>query len=564
MLRGLRVRDFAIIDEANVDFGNGFTVFTGETGAGKSILIDAISLITGGRASSEVVRHGKEEAVIEAIFDNLDIPALKEKLEKYGISIEGDELLVRRNIAKNGKSRVYINGVLSTLLMLDDICSGLVDIHGQHEHQSLLKKELHIEYLDLFGRLQTDKNRVREKYQYLLHIKNNLAKLEDEIRSKREKEDLTKFQFSEINSAGLNSGEDAELSREKNLLLHSKRLSELSEETYSLLYESDASVLSMLNRIEDNVNEIANIDPCISDTKDLVSTSVINLKEVSEYIRRFRDNLVFDPDRLEKIEERLYLIERLKRKYGESIKDILCFQEKLGFELDSLEFSDQNLNANRDEIKVVSKELEQEASELSKLRMQAIKRLEKAIMLELSQLQMGSTRFVVNIEKVPVSADGIDSVEFLIANMNEAPRPLARVASGGELSRLMLAVKSCLSSIDNVQTLIFDEVDTGIGGRVAEEVGRRLKGLSGEHQVCCVTHLPQIAAMADTHYCVERVQVENRVVMRLKRLNERDRLNEIGRMLGGTGKDSTALIYAEEMISRASANSKQEAVNRKQ
>ncbi|MDD5434264.1 MAG: AAA family ATPase, partial [Nitrospira sp.] len=174
MLRGLRVRDFAIIDEANVEFGNGFTVFTGETGAGKSILIDAINLITGGRASSGVVRHGKEEAVIEAIFDDMVLPALKEKLEKYGISIEGDELLIRRNISKNGKSRVYINGVISTLLMLDDICSGLVDIHGQHEHQSLLKKELHIEYLDLFGRLQTDKNRVREKYQYLLHIKNNL------------------------------------------------------------------------------------------------------------------------------------------------------------------------------------------------------------------------------------------------------------------------------------------------------------------------------------------------------------------------------------------------------
>ncbi|MDD5435324.1 MAG: hypothetical protein PH343_07845, partial [Nitrospira sp.] len=376
-------------------------------------------------------------------------------------------------------------------------------------------------------------------------------KLEDEIRRKREKEDLTKFQFSEINSAGLNSGEDVELSREKNLLLHSKRLSELSEETYSLLYESDVSVLSLLNRIEDNVNEIVNIDIDMGDTKDLVSTSRINLKEVSEYIRRFRENLIFDPDRLEKIEERLYLIERLKKKYGESIKDILAFQEKLGFELDALEFSDQNLNANRDEIKVVSKDLEQDASELSKLRMQAIKRLEEAVMTELSQLQMGRTKFVVNIEKVPVSSDGIDSVEFMIANMNEDPRPLARVASGGELSRLMLAVKSCLSSIDNIHTLIFDEVDAGIGGRVAEEVGRRLKGLSGEHQVCCVTHLPQIAAMADTHYCIEKVQVENRVVMRLKRLNEKERVDEIGRMLGGTGKDSTALIYAEEMISRA-------------
>ena len=551
MLRELRVKDFAIIDEAKIEFGNGFTVFTGETGAGKSILIDAISLITGGRASSDVVRDGKEEAVIEAIFDNLNIPAFTDKFAKYGISIEGDELLIRRNIARNGKSRVYINGVLSTLLMLDDVCSGLVDIHGQHEHQSLLKKELHIEYLDSFGRIRIQKKSLSEKYQHLHHIKNNLEKLEDDIRRKREKEDLTKFQFAEINSAALNSGEDLELLREKNLLLNSKRLSTLSEETYNLLYDSDVSVLSLLTRVEDNINEIANIDSAIGEAKGLVGTSRINLKEVSEYIRGFREDLVYDPERLEEIEERLYLIERLKKKYGPSIEDVLAFLERLKHELDALEFSSQDLNALRDEIETVSKELEQEACELSKLRMDAIKRLEKAVMHELSQLQMGGTKFVVNIEKVPVSSDGIDSVEFRIANMNEEPKPLARVVSGGELSRLMLAVKCCLSSIDSVHTLIFDEVDTGIGGRVAEEVGRRLKYLSEEHQVCCVTHLPQIAAMADTHYCVEKVLDNNRVVTRLKKLNEKERINEIGRMLGGTDKTNTALKYAEEMIDRS-------------
>lgn len=557
MLRGLRVKDFAIIDEANVDFGNGFTVFTGETGAGKSILIDAISLITGGRASSDVVRDGSEEAVIEAIFDDINPPYVAEKMTRYGISTEGEEILIRRNISKSGKSRVYINGVLSTLLMLDDVCNGLVDIHGQHEHQSLLKKDLHIEYIDAFGKLLKPKTGVSKKYQYLLHIKNNLKKLEEDIRRKREKEDLIRFQLTEIKSAGLKAGEDLELSREKNILLNSKKLSLLSEEAYHLLYDNDGSVLSLLNRVEDNINEIAGIDSGMGVTKDIVTTSRINLKEVSELIRGFREDLIFDPERLEKIEERLYLIERSKKKYGPSIEDVLALQERLESELDAIEASDQNLNLLTNEIESVTKELELEAFELSILRKAAIMELEKEVMRELSQLHMGGMKFVVNIEKVPVSSNGIDSVEFLIGNMNEEPKPLVRVVSGGELSRLMLALKCCLSSIDNVHTLIFDEIDTGIGGRVAEEVGSRLKYLSGEHQVCCVTHLPQIAAKADTHYCVEKVLVDNRVVTRIKRLNEQERIHEIGRMLGGTDKTNTALKYAEEMIKRSADFRKQ-------
>lgn len=550
MLRGLRVRDFAIIDEANIEFGEGLTVFTGETGAGKSILIDAIGLITGGRASSDVVRDGKDEAVIEAIFDDVKDGHFKEKLTKYGISYEGDEILIRRNISRNGKSRVYINGVLSTLLMLEDVCSGLVDIYGQNDHQSLLKKELHIEYLDSFGKLLEHKKSVREKYQHLICIKNNLEKIEDDIRRKREKEDLTRFQFSEINNAGLKAGEDMELAREKNLLLNSKRLSSLSEETYLLLYENDMSVLSLLNRVEDNIIEIAEIDSGIAEVRDLVSTSRINLKEVSEVIRGFMDGLVYDPDRLEKIEERLYLIEKLKKKYGETIEDVLSFYESLNHELELLEFSDRDLIVIKDEIEREAKELEQDAGELSALRKGAIKQLEQAVMQELSQLQMAGTKFAVNIERVPVSSAGIDSVEFMIANLDEEPRPLARVASGGELSRLMLAVKSCLSSIDSIHTLLFDEIDAGIGGRVAEEVGRKLKYLSREHQVCCVTHLPQIAVMADTHYSVEKVVDNNKVVARIRSLNRRDRITEIGRMLGGTENTTTALKYAEEMINR--------------
>lgn len=562
MLRCLRVKDFAIIDEAGIDFTDGFTVFTGETGAGKSILIDAISLITGGRASSDDVRDGKEEAVIEAVFD-LDMkhapafPAFRDKMDKYGIPEDSDEILIRRNISRNGKSRVYINGVLSTLLILDDISNSLVDIHGQHEHQSLLKKELHLEFLDLFGKLSVPKQIVRERYQHLFHIRKKLEKLEDDIRHKREKEELTRFQYSEINNAGLRIDEDAELAREKNILINSKRLSTLSDESYQLLYENDESVLSLLNKVENNINEIAGIDQSASDAKDLVSSSRINLKETAEFIRTFRENLVYDPGRLEMIEERIYLIERLKKKYGASIEDIIAFQDKLHHELELLDSSDNELDLLKDEIEQVSKDVEEKADELSVLRREAKDLLESVVMKELSQLQMGRTKFVVNIIRTPLSYDGFDSVEFLIANFNEEPKPLVKVISGGELSRLMLALKSCLSSIDTVHTLLFDEVDTGIGGRAAEEVARKLKFLSKDHQVCCVTHLPQIAAMADTHYSVEKVLENKRVVTRVKRLNEEERIAEIGRMLGGTGDTSTALRYAEELINRGLNDSKQ-------
>ncbi|MBI5192238.1 MAG: DNA repair protein RecN [Nitrospirae bacterium] len=553
MLRCLRVKDFAIIDEASIDFTDGFTVFTGETGAGKSILIDAISLITGGRASADDVRDGKEEAVIEAVFD-LDleyVPAFKDKMDKYGISEDSDEIIIRRNISRNGKSRVFINGVLSTLLILDDISNSLVDIHGQHEHQSLLKKELHLEFLDLFGKLLVQKQAVTESYQHLFQIRNKLAKLEDDIRRKREKEDFTRFQYSEINNAGLRGGEDAELAKEKNILINSKRLSALSDDAYQLLYESDESVLSLLNRVENNINEIAGIDPSASEAKGLVSSSRINLKETAEFIRNFRERLVYDPSRLENIEERLYLIERLKKKYGTTIEAIMAFQVKLKNELDLLETFDDELDVIKHEIEQVSKDVEEKADELSALRMESKSRLESAVMKELSQLQMGGTKFVVDIKRTPLSTDGIDSVEFMIANFNEEPKPLVKVISGGELSRLMLALKSCLSSIDSVHTLLFDEVDTGIGGRTAEEVARKLKLLSKVHQVCCITHLPQIAAMADTHYSVEKVLENNRVVTRIKRLKAEERIAEIGRMLGGTGDTSIALRYAKELLGKA-------------
>lgn len=552
MLRTLRVKDFAIIDELNLEFQNGFTVFTGETGAGKSILVDAIGLITGGRASTDAVRDGSDEAVVEAIFEDIKDPVLIEKMKGYGICTNSDEILIRRNINRNGKSRIYINGVLSTLSMLEDICSGLVDIHGQHEHQHLLKREMHLEYLDAFGRLSGLKNRVRESYQYLNQIKNRLNKMEEDLREKREKTELYRYQLTEIKGAGLKVGEDGELPLERDILSNSKRLSMLSEDAYCLLYENDTSILSGLGKIEEILKEISRIDPEMSETAEMVRSSTINIREASEGVRRFRDNIRYDPERLEKIEERLYLIERLKKKYGHSVEEIIDYQSRIEKELQDMEYSDQDIKALREEIDRVSKEIEAEAIELSKLRKDASREIEKEVMCELSLLQMENTRFVVSIDRGTLSQNGFDSVEFLIANMNEEPRPLARVASGGELSRLMLAIKCRLSSVDSIETMIFDEVDTGIGGRVAEEVGRRLKYLSKDHQVCCVTHLAQIAALADTHYCIEKIISGDRVIARVRKLDEKGRIEEISRMLGGKETTRTAIKYAEEMIKSGS------------
>ncbi len=557
MLRALRIKDLAIIDELNLEFIEGFAVFTGETGAGKSIIVDALDLITGGRGSSDIVRDGCEETVVEGIFDRIDKIGLHNKLSRYGIETDSDELIIRRSINRNGRNRLYINGVLSTISALNDISSRLIDIHGQHEHQTLLRKESHCEYLDAFGKLSDIKNMVAGKYQIINELQIRLNKIEENVRGKKEKEELLQFQLSEIKGASIRAGEDRELVEERNILSNSQNLSALSHEAYSILYENDESVISSLGKVEDLLTEIAGIDEKMGEAADMTRTSSVSLKEVSDIIRRFKDNIRYDPERLESVTGRIYLLDRLKKKYGMTIEDILACQERVEKDLESIGYSDQEVQAIREEMEKVLNDAVSLATELSDCRREAALKLEKEIMDELSHLSMDNTKFVINIESVSLSQNGIDSVEFMIANMNEEPRQLARVASGGELSRIVLAIKSRLSSMDSGSTLIFDEVDAGIGGGVAEEVGMRLKYLSHDNQVFCVTHLPQIAAMADSHFYVEKVVSGDRVVTKVKKLDKEERVEEISRMLGGRDITKTAMKYAAEMIERTALNSKQ-------
>lgn len=556
MLRALRIKDLAIIDELNLEFTEGFSVFSGETGAGKSIIVDALDLITGGRGSPDIVRDGCEETIIEGIFDNIKKGDHYEKLCKYGIETESDELLVRRSINKSGRNRLYINGTLSTLSVLNDICNRLIDIHGQHEHQNLLRKESHCEYLDAFGKLTDLKAGVAEKYKILDDLQNRLNKFEEDIRGKKEKEEMLRFQLSEVKGASPRPGEDMELAEERVILSNSQKLSALSHDAYNILYGNDESIVTSLSKVEELLSEIASIDTSMGEAAEMAGTSRVSLKDVSDIIRRFRDNIRHDPERLEKVNERIYLLDRLKKKYGRTIEDILTWQERVEKDLISIEYSDKEAADIRDEINMALNDVRLLADQLSGCRRETAVRLEAEIRDELSHLSMENTNFIVNIDIAQLSQNGIDSVEFLISNMNEEPRQLARVASGGELSRIVLAIKSRLSSIDSVPTLIFDEVDAGIGGGVAEEVGRRLKLLSKDSQVFCVTHLPQIAAMADSHYYVEKVISDNRVVTRVKRLDKKERVEEISRMLGDRDKTKTAFLYAEEMIERVAGSNK--------
>ena len=563
MLRALRIKDLAIIDELNLEFTEGFAVFSGETGAGKSIIVDALDLITGGRGSSDIVRDGCEETIIEGIFDSINKDLHKEKLRKYGIEDNGNELLVRRSISRSGRNRLYINGSLSTLSVLNDICSELIDIHGQHEHQTLLRKESHCGYLDAFGKLTELRGRVADRYRVLDDLQGRLNKLKEEISRKKEKEYLIRFQLSEIKGASLKTGEDIELEGERVILSNSQNLSALSHDAYSILYENDESVITLLSKAEHLLSEIAGIDPGMSDAADMVTTSKVNLKDASDILRRFMDRIRHDPERLESVNERIYYLDKLKKKYARTIEDILLLQEILENDLTSIGSLDHDLSVLKEEIEKSLKDVRMLADELSESRRRAAVRFENEVMSELSKLSMNNIKFVVNFESVPLSQDGVDAVEFLIANMNEEPKQLTRVASGGELSRILLAIKSRLNSIDSVPTLIFDEVDAGIGGRVAEEVGRRLKSLSKDNQLFCVTHLPQIADLDDSNYHVEKVVSDDRVVTRVRQLDRKERIEEISRMLGGSDRTKTAFRYAEEMLDRVADSKEQETAKNK-
>lgn len=566
MLKELHIKNFAIIDTLRVEFAPGLNVFTGETGAGKSIVVDALNLVLGGRASAELIRTGCEEAVVEAAFDLKGTSAQQAAalLSEQGIEMSpGEDLIVRRVVSSSGKNKVYINGSLSTLAALSGLGEGLADIHGQHEHQSLLSLERQREMLDSFGSLSMLRDAVAEKFRRLQDIRKELAALEAGERDRAQREDLLRYQKNEIEAAQLKPGEDVDLANEQKVLANSEKLAGLSRAADDALYSSDEAVLSGLKKAMASLREIAAIDNRLAPALELCEAGRAQIEEAAHEVAAYADRVEFDPDRLEQIGDRLDLFQKLKKKYGSTIEEIIEFGNTASAELERMEHSSEEIARLQREVEDSRAGLTTKAQELTKKRTTAARELEQKVEAELAHLGMKKTEFSVKItsdagedtlDNRKVGPSGADRIEFLIApNPGEDPKPLAKTASGGELSRIMLALKTVLVAGDSIPTLVFDEVDAGIGGAVAEEVGRKLKRVAAKRQVFCITHLAQIASMAGSHYGVSKSVKKDRTSTEVRLLDEKERVDEISRMLGGKTITEATVRHAEEMITRGKA-----------
>ena len=561
MLRELHIRNFAIIDQLVLELGSGLNVITGETGAGKSIILNALGLISGGRGNSDMIRHQEDEAAVEALFESVPIE-LAAKLTDAGFECDG-ELVVRRIVNRSGKNRVYINGGLCTLSLLGEIGASLVHIYGQHEHHTLLQTEMHLSLLDAFAGLGSTTKAMKERYEALSGSWITLRGSRDALETKRRDRALLQAQADEIERARLKPGEEEELRSSKNILVHAEKLDQGCREGEELLYEGDLALVGRLAKYVNKVRELAGIDEGLQPTLDLLQSSLAQLQEAASQLRRYADRVYFDARALEQLEDRLAEIQRLKRKYNADVDGILRMQSEIDQALGELERGEEEITSLESVFAQARQAAWDTAERLSHERQRAAKKLKRDVEREAHALGMPETTFAVHFASPDDRSDdppffiggkkltewGMDEAEFYFSpNRGEPLKPLVKIASGGELSRLMLALKALVVASRGVSTLLFDEVDAGIGGRVAEIVGERLKRVAAQNQVITVTHLPQIAAMADCHYVVQKELDKGRTVTRVRRLSDQERVVELARMLGGVKITDKTLRYAEEMI----------------
>jgi DNA repair protein RecN (Recombination protein N) len=566
MLKELSIKNFAIIDQLRVEFAPGLNVFTGETGAGKSIVVDALSLALGERASVDLIRSGSQEAVVEAAFElnsrgAADVTAL---LSEQGIEMDpGGDLIVRRVLSSSGKNKIYINGSLANLAALAAVGANLADIHGQHEHQSLLSLEHQREMLDAFGGLGRLRDEVTFEYRRLLEVRKDLAALQEGERDRAQREDMLRYQKNEIEAAQLKPGEYEELVNAQKVMANAERLAALSAMVDETLYSADDSVLANLKRAINGLKDLTEIDSSLSEALDLCESGRAQIEEAAREVTSYHNRGEFDPQRLEQIGDRLDLIQKLKKKYGNTMEEIIDFGIKASASLERMERSAEEIENLKSGIQEIKFGLTDKANQLTKKRKAAARELEKKVEAELSHLGMRNTTFTVKITQEPggdtfdglkLGPRGADRVEFLISpNAGEEPKSLVKIVSGGELSRIMLALKTILMEGDGIPTLVFDEVDAGIGGAVAEEVGKKLKRVATKRQVFCITHLPQIASMAGSHYGVTKSVKKERTSAEVRLLDQQERVAEIARMLGGKTITEATVKHAEEMIERGAA-----------
>lgn len=570
MLQELSIRNLAVIESVRLVFHKGFHVLTGETGAGKSIIIDALGLIAGGRGSSELVRYGQEKAEIEALFDVNASHPVWEVLRRIGLEPSSEEhLIIRRELSAQGKSVSRINGQLVNLAFLREAGEWLVNIHGQHEHQSLLKAEEHVRWLDLFGgaKIAAAKAAYVQSYSQYVQLQKELLELREAGKQNLQMLDLYRFQVEEITEARLKRGEDECLAEEKSKLGNAEKLYQNVNDSYEAL-NANGKGLDSLRKALHKLEDIAPFDPgALQQLLEQLQTAFYQVEDVAYQLRDYRDQIEFNPARLDEIEERLSLIASFRRKYGENVDEILDYLHKVEQELFALDHKEERLQELEEQLAGKQAECIALARELSALRRTAGRELAGSMEAELKELQMERTKFHVSINlledargvpmdgaMVRLNSQGVDQVEFLIApNPGEPLRGLGKIASGGELSRLMLAMKSIFAKIDQIPVLVFDEVDTGVSGRAAQAIAERMARLSADCQVFSITHLPQVACMADAHYYISKTVEGERTSTRVKDLDPQERAAELARMLGGVEITETTLDHAKEMLALAKA-----------
>jgi DNA repair protein RecN (Recombination protein N) len=542
MLRYLRIRNLAVIEQLHVEFEPGLNVLTGETGAGKSILVEAVGLLLGGRASTELVRTGAELAQVEAQFQDGET-----------------EVVLRREVTSQGRSRAFVNGSLVTAGALREFSDRLVELHGQHEHQMLLDPDSHLSLLDDYAGLKGDRAKVGEAFSRLQALRTELQALQLDERQKAARIDLLTFQRNEIARAQIQPGEDEELAAARQVLANAEKLQRLSGEAYAALYESDGAVLGTLTTIWRRVGELAALDPRVAPYLDAREAIKSQLEDLAFFLRGYAEDIDASPARLQEVDDRLVLLERLKRKYGPTLSEVLTHHDRAEQELGGLAGLDARAAAIGNEVTAARAEYLVRARALSAARREAADRFAAVLEGSLGELAMARTRFAVRFDDSFASEDawtaaGLDRAEFLVSpNPGEELRPLARIASGGELSRVMLALRSLSVAVGTGRAVVFDEVDAGIGGRAADDVGRKLQRLGRDAQVLCITHLPQIAARGGAHYRVTKDVRDGRTTTAVSRLGEADRALELARMMAGATVTETVLASARELLARAPA-----------
>jgi len=561
MLRELHIKDFTIIDDLSISFSEGFNVLTGETGAGKSIIVDALGLLLGEKATQDLIRSGCEEARVEAFFDQARIALLED------LDIDcSDGIILRRQLATKGKGRAFINDTSVSLQTIAAVGRELVDIHGQHEHQGLLKKESHLEIVDSFGGLAGELSSFRVLFDAVSELKEKVSAIRASIRERDQRMEYLRFQMSEIEAASLVDGEKQALEEERAVLMNAGKLKESAESAYGLIYSAEGSALEQLSKVITSVKEMSRIDRAAEEALTLVQSAIPLVEDASGLLRRLKETYDIDPDRLTAVEERLELIKKLEKKYGDSIRVVLQYCEKAREELRSLEHAGEHMEGLEKELAAKSEQLGALAAGLTKKRRAAAERMSMLVGKELAELGFQKAELIIEIrQRDEICVSGMDDIEFLFsANPGEPPRPLVRVASGGELSRIMLGLKCVEMGKDGnrvlaikkgvadgvssgARTLIFDEVDAGIGGATAQRVGARLASLAKDYQTLCITHLPQIAALANNHLKVDKELLQNRVRVSVSRVEGNARQEELARMLGGAITDRS-LLHAEEML----------------